>query len=137
MATRNKAYADTSAFVAFLDSSDSHHPLFLRLFGNPPTLITTPLVISEGYGWFLRRHDTTRALQFMSFIETFSPLTIFPVGAAELKEAARHLRKFSDQDLTLADALGLWIMEKEKITTCWSTDRHLALTGKSLVIHER
>ncbi len=137
MVTRNSAYADTSAFVAFLDSSDSHHPLFLQLFGSSPPLITTPLVVAEGYGWFLRRYDTNRALQFMSFVETLQTLTIYPVGAGELKEASRLLRKFSDQDLTLADTLGLWIMEKEKIATCWSTDRHLALTGKSLVIHER
>jgi len=28
MAQRTECYADTSAFIAFLDKSDSYHPLF-------------------------------------------------------------------------------------------------------------
>jgi hypothetical protein len=52
--------------VAFLDRSDSVHVLFVRLFAEPPALITSPLVISAGHGWFLRRHDRGRALQFLA-----------------------------------------------------------------------
>ncbi|MBI2068337.1 MAG: type II toxin-antitoxin system VapC family toxin [Deltaproteobacteria bacterium] len=137
MATRIKAYIDTSAFIAFLDRSDSFHPLFLQLFSEPPSLVTTPLVIAEGQGWFLRRYDVTRALQFMNFIESLKPLTIYPVGKKEIQEATRYLRRFSDEELTLADTTGLWLMTKQKTDQCWSTDRHLGLTGKSLIIHER
>jgi len=32
MATKTVAYVDTSALIAFLDRSDSFHPLFRRLF---------------------------------------------------------------------------------------------------------
>lgn len=39
---------DTSAFMAFLDRSDTHHALFSRLSALPPKLLTTPLVIAEG-----------------------------------------------------------------------------------------
>ncbi|MBI4373974.1 MAG: type II toxin-antitoxin system VapC family toxin [Deltaproteobacteria bacterium] len=131
-----KAYVDTSAFIAFRDSSDTYHPLFSQLFADPPTLITSSLVIAEGHGWFLRRYDTTRALQFISFIESLKRLVVLSVGPKQIEEATRLLQKFSDEELTLADAMGLWTMEKEKIHSCWSTDRHLGLTGKALVIHE-
>ncbi|MBI2981842.1 MAG: type II toxin-antitoxin system VapC family toxin [Deltaproteobacteria bacterium] len=131
-----RAYVDTSAFIAFRDSSDTYHPLFSRLFADPPTLITSSLVIAEGHGWFLRRYDTTRALQFMSFIESLKSLVVLSVGPKQIEEATRILQKFSDEELTLADAMGLWTMEKAKINSCWSTDRHLGLTGKALVIHE-
>jgi len=50
--------------------------------------------------------------------------------------SAATLRKFSDQDLTLADALGLYLMRARRISRCWSTDFHLGLTGVSLVINE-
>ena len=131
-----EAYVDTSALIAFTDGSDTHHPLFFRLFADPPPLVTTSLVIAEGHGWFLKRYDETRALQFMAFIETINMLTIVGVGKQEIISATSFLRKFSDQKLTLTDAMGLHIMQETKITSCWSTDFHMGLTGVPLAIHQ-
>lgn len=128
-------YVDTSAVIAFLDRSDSFHPLFRRLFADPPALITSPLVVAEGHGWFLRRHDRGRALQFLAFIEALTPLRVVDLTRAEQAGASRMLRRFADQDLTLADALGLHLMAVHQCPRCWSTDFHLGLTGVPLVIH--
>ena len=136
MARRTEAYVDTSALIAFVDRSDSHHALFRRLFADPPALVTTSLVISEGHGWFLKRYDRTRALQFLGLIEALDPLRIASVGRNEQDGAASLLRQFSDQDLTLADAVGLHLMAEFRTEKCWSTDFHLGLTGVPLVIHE-
>ena len=137
MAAKIEAYVDTSALIAFVDRSDSHHALFRRLFSEPPGLVTTTLVVAEGHAWFLRRYDRTRALRFLAMIEDMAPLKVAQVGMAELVGATRVLRRFSDQDLTLADAVGLHKMREEHgITTCWSTDRHLGLTGMPLAIDE-
>ena len=56
MDKKTEVYVDTSAFIAFTDGSDTYHPLFYRLFADPPRLVTTSLVISEGHGWFLKYH---------------------------------------------------------------------------------
>jgi predicted nucleic acid-binding protein len=135
MARSPDAYVDTSALIAFLDRSDTYHPLFKRLFAAPPRLITTPLVIGEGQAWFLRRYDRTRALQFMALVEEMPPLTVVPVGPKEVAGASKVLRRFSDQDLTLADAVGLHLMQERKLKVCWSTDFHLGLTGVPLVVN--
>lgn len=135
MATKTKAYVDTSAFISFLDASDSYHPLFLQLFNEPPKLVTTSLVVVEGHGWFLRRYDTHRAVQFLNFIDSLSDLKIELVGAKEIAAARPVIERYNDQKLTLADAVGLSLMKKDKIMTCWSTDRHLGLNGVKLVIH--
>ena len=137
MASRTDAYVDTSAFVAFLDRSDTHHAAFVRLFGEAPRLFTSPLVIAEGHGWFLRRYDATLALRFLAFIEDLSVLEVRPVGPADLEDATKMLRRFSDQRLTLVDSVGLAWMQRARTRVCWSTDRHLALTGVKLVIHAR
>ena len=134
MAGRTKAYVDTSALIAFVDRSDTHHALFRRLFSEPPALLTTTLVVAEGHAWFLRRYDRTRALQFLSMIEDMKPLEVAAVGATEQMGAGKLLRRFSDQDLTLTDAAGLYVMNRHKIRSCWSTDFHLGLTGVPLVI---
>ena len=137
MATRIDAYVDTSALIAFADRSDTYHALFRRLFSNPPGLVTTPLVIAEGHGWFLKRYDRTRALQFVAMIESLTPLTLLSVGPDEQAGGIRLLRKFSDQDLSLTDAVGLELMKVHRIKRCWSTDRHMGLTGVTLISDER
>jgi len=136
MGNKTGVYVDTSAFIAFVDGSDTYHPLFRRLFSDPPRLITTGLVIAEGHGWFLKRYDRVRALQFLSFIEDISLLTVISVGREEISAATSLIRKFSDQELTLTDAVGLQILEKCKLDCCWSTDFHLGLTGVPLAIHQ-
>lgn len=136
MGKKTETYVDTSALIAFVDRSDSHHLLFRRLFSEPPDLLTTTLVVAEGHGWFLKRYDRTRALQFLSLIEDMKPLRLIAVGPDEHAGGVRMLRKFSDQDLSLTDAVGLHLMTARRIATCWSTDFHLRLTGVSLVVDE-
>ena len=135
MGRKTRAYVNTSALIAFADRSDTYHPLFRRLFSEPPELITTTLVVAEGHGWFLKRYDRTLALQFLAMVESI-PLELVPIGPAGQTGATNLLRKFSDQDLTLTDAAGLFLMQKRRIQVCWSTDFHLGLTGVSLVIHQ-
>ena len=135
MAERIDAYVDTSALIAFVDRSNTYHPLFRRLFADPPLLVTTTLVVAEAHGWFLRRYDRNRALQLLTLIEIMTPLRVHGVGQDKQVAAVRLLRRFSDQDLTMADAVGLYLMQSLDIATCWSTDFHLGLTGVPLVIH--
>ena len=61
---------------------------------------------------------------------------IASVGIAEQKAATLLLRRFADQSLTLADAVGLQLMTARRVNSCWSTDRHMGLAGVPLVIHQ-
>lgn len=93
--------------------------------------------MSEGHAWFLKRYDRTRALQFVSMLEDMTFLKALAVGPGEIRAASALLRKFSDQDLTIVDAVGLHLLREHRCRSCWSTDRHLGLTGVPLAIHER
>jgi len=135
MVTSTEAYVDTSALIALADQSDSYHLLFRRLFSEPGPWITTTLVIAEGHGWFLRRYDVPRGLQFLAMVELMRPLKILAVGPAQQRAGAEFLRRFSDQRLTLVDTVGLHVMQERNVASCWSTDFHLGLTGVPLVIH--
>jgi predicted nucleic acid-binding protein len=133
MASRIRHYVDTSAFIAFLDRSDSYHSAYRRLFMDTPPLATSALTIAEGHGWFLRRYDSRRAIQFLSFIDALDALTVFPFDLNQLALASGIVKKYQDQQLTLADAHGLALMSELRVKECWSTDRHLGLTGVSLI----
>jgi predicted nucleic acid-binding protein len=136
MAGRIDAYVDTSALIAFADASDTYHPVFRRLFAAPPSVVvTSSLVVTEGHAWFLRRFDRGRALQFLGMLDDMPFIDVRPVGTPELQGAAAMLRRFGDQDLTLVDAVGLHLMRDGRALSCWSTDRHLGLTGTTLAIH--
>jgi len=97
-------------------------------------LSTSALVIAEGHGWFLRRYHRQRAIQFLAFVQALPALNIRPFDPGELTKAGRLVKKFAGQNLTLADAHGLAIMQELRVGSCWSTDRHLSLTGVPLVI---
>jgi predicted nucleic acid-binding protein len=127
MAQRAEGYLDTSAFIAFLDKSDLHHTLFRHLFTDPPALVTSALVIAEGHGWFLRKYSSSHALRFLALVESLPNLRIRAFDSAAIAKSAKMVRKFSDQNLTLADAHGLLLMQEEHVRSCWSTDRHLCL----------
>ena len=73
-------------------------------------------------------------MQFLAFIGALPSLLLYPFDAAELAKVNPLLKKFHDQNLTLADAHGLAIMDERHTATCWSTDRHLGLSGIPLAI---
>ena len=99
MARRAECYVDTSAFIAFLDQSDSYHPLFRRLFSNPPALATSCLVLVEGHGWFLRRYDPRRAIEFLNFIAALAPLSIVSSATKSFRKRERSSRGFTTRIL--------------------------------------
>ncbi len=129
-----EAYVDSGAFIAFFDKSDTWHARFAGLFARTKGLVTTRLIIAETHGWFVRRFDSYRGLEFLAFIEALNILTVLPTDSEMLEQGRGMLKKFSDQNLTLADACGLAILKKHPKLKNWSTDRHLALTGRKLVI---
>jgi predicted nucleic acid-binding protein len=96
--------------------------------------VTSALVVAEGHGWFLRRYDQRRAVQFLSFLDALPGLTIRAFDSGELVKVSQLVKKYADQKLTLADAHGLAIMRERRTSTCWSTDRHLGLTGVRLAV---
>jgi len=61
-------------------------------------------------------------------------MLVYIFDGDQLAKSTRLIKKFSDQNLTLADAHGLSVMQDRRNQACWSTDRHLQLTGVRLVI---
>jgi hypothetical protein len=61
-------------------------------------------------------------------------LSIQALGTDGFHAASEVIRRFPGQKLTLADAHGLLILKTRAVRMCWSTDRHLGLTGVPLVI---
>jgi hypothetical protein len=63
-------------------------------------------------------------------------LRLVEVGPGEYSGGAVMVRRFSDQNLTLVDGVGLHIMHAHRTGICWSTDHHMRRTGVPLVVDE-
>ena len=83
------------------------------LFPDPPMLVTSAMVVA-------------------SASSECSPIQA--LGTDGFHAASEVIRRFPGQKLTLADAHGLLILKTRAVRMCWSTDRHLGLTGVPLVI---
>jgi predicted nucleic acid-binding protein len=72
MARRTESYIDTSAFIAFLDRSDSYQSPFKRLFSDPPALVTSALVIAEELSIRVDGFDGLELEKAKTFVKKFA-----------------------------------------------------------------
>jgi predicted nucleic acid-binding protein len=127
-------FLDSGIFIAALSRRDRLHAQAVELFGRAETRwITSLLVISETYSWFLHRHGEEAARAFRAFISALTGLTILTVTLDDHRMTLRVLDRFRGTKLTYVDAASLGWIEQRKIKTVWSTDHHLGLTGAEIL----
>jgi len=127
------AFLDSGIFIAALSRRDRLHAQAAELFGRAGTRwVTSLLVISESYSWFLHRHGEEAARSFRAFISALAGLTILPVTLDDHERTLRMLDRFRGAKLTYVDAASLSWIEQRKIKTVWSTDHHLGLMGAEI-----
>ena len=128
------AFLDSGIFIAALSRRDRLHAQAVELFGRSGTRwITSLLVISESYSWFLHRHGEEAARNLRSFIAALTGLTMLPATLDDHERTLRVLDRFRGTKLTYVDAASLGWIEQRRIKTVWSTDHHLGLTGAEIL----
>ena len=76
---------DSGAFIAFLDASDRQNGAAVALFESPPPrIVTSALVVSETYSWFLHRLGEEAARRFRGCLAR--------LPALEINERGRFVR---------------------------------------------
>ena len=127
-------FLDSGIFIAALSRRDRLHAQAVELFGRTGTRwVTSLLVISESYSWFLHRHGEEAARSLRAFISALSGLSIIQVTLHDHARTLRVLDRFRGTKLTYVDAASLGWIEQRKIKTVWSTDHHLGLTGAEIL----
>lgn len=128
------AFLDSGIFIAALNRRDRLHAHAAELFGRAGTrLVTSLLVLSECYSWFLHRHGEEAARTLRSFIASLEDLTLLPATLDDHQRTIRVLDRYRGTKLTYVDAASLALMDRHEIVTVWSTDHHLALTGAEIL----
>jgi len=134
VSTETRVFLDTGIFIAFLDRSDRWHPEARALFSSPPrSWATSLLVVAEAHGWFLHRMGEEAARRFHELIADMQGLQLLETTRSDHQATLGVLDRLRGAKLTYVDAASLALLEKRRITTVWSTDRHLGLTGVRVV----
>lgn len=130
----HQAFIDSGAFIAFLVQRDRLHQAALELFSRPPSrLVTSVLVVSETYSWFLHRSGEEAARTFRRLLCQLPSLQILGADERHLEATWRKLDEHRGSQLTFVDASSLVRIAEEGIGAVWGTDHHLAIEGATVV----
>lgn len=130
----DSALVDSGAFIAFLDRSDRLHSDVTALFAEPPRdWLTSILIVSETYSWFLHRLGEDAARTFAALITELDPLRILDASSEHHAAALEKLDHLRGIKLTYVDASSLVWLEQLGIRTVWGCDYDLAVEGAMIV----
>jgi len=130
----SEVFLDSGIFIAFLNRGDRHHAQAVTLFGGPRVRwVTSALVRSEAYSWFLHKYGEEPARRFRLFIDQLDGLTVLDTDPRHHEDVGSTLDRFRGARLTYVDASSLAFMSTHDIRHVWATDHHLGLDGAEVL----
>ena len=114
-----KIFVDASAFISFIDRSESNHSTIVKalenLAKNKCQLYTSLQVIQEVYATISREIGVSVALDFLQASLLSDIETIFP-QKVDLITAHRMIRGNRERQLTLREVLTATLMQRRNIS---------------------
>jgi len=128
------AYLDTSGWFAALNPKEAKHSAaraaYTKWIEDGRKLFTTNLVVAEMQILLIRFRGTKEGLRFLdSLYQDASHHVIFADRDLERAAVDRWLRKFADQQVSLADAVSFEVMREHGIRQALALDVHFSLAG--------
>jgi predicted nucleic acid-binding protein len=128
-------FVDTSAYFALTDRRDGNHEAAVRiihqLIREVTKLLTSNYIVAETHTLLLNRIGYKTALQVIEELYK-SQTQIYRVREAEERKALEIIRKYTDKEFSLVDAISFATMEKHHLTQAFAFDHHFAQYGFSL-----
>lgn len=132
----NSIFIDSGGFIASMVISDRHYKAasqFMdKILSSKETLVTSNLVIAETYPLIYRFSNYKNAIRFFDIVSKTSKAGFIKIifsTAEHYRVADEILRKYSNQDLSLVDAVSFAIMRELKINRVFGFDSHFLLEG--------
>jgi uncharacterized protein len=127
-----RVLVDASAYFALLDQDDANHAQALtisrRLIAEGWRLFTTSFVLAETHALLLNRLSQAIATRFLREME-HSPTTLVWVTPADVQRAKAIIYQYDDKDFSLTDATSFAVMERIRVSSAFTFDRHFAQYG--------
>ncbi len=127
-------FLDTSGWYAAVSPAERHHRSAMAAYRTAVearvSLTTTSLVLAEMHILIGRARGPHAALRFLDSVHE-DPTHAVVFVDQELERAAidHWLRRFTDQTLSLADAVSFEVMRRDKIPVALALDVHFRIAG--------
>jgi predicted nucleic acid-binding protein len=117
-----RALVDTSAYFALLDADDANHA----------QARTIRFVLAETHALLLNRLSQPIATRFLRDME-HSPTTVVWMTPADVQRAKAIISQYDDKDFSLTDATSFAMMERVRLPSAFTFDRHFAQYGLTVL----
>lgn len=128
-----RLFADSSYWIALLNSHDELHQKALRLARGFAShqIVTSEMVLVEILNGFADAGEYLRgkASQMVDALQTNQQVTIIPQTAAQFENALVRYRAAEDKNWSITDCASFDIMEQNSIDAAITYDRHFEQAG--------
>jgi predicted nucleic acid-binding protein len=124
----NSIFVDTSAWYAIVDNDDNDHKAAVAFhIANTTPLITTAAVFSETITLLRYRigHDAARI--FGQKLKESSFVRLVALTPADEERAWEIFIRYRDQNFSFADCTSFAVMQRMKIATAFTFDKHFSV----------
>lgn len=125
--------ADAGPLYAIAVRSDQYHDRALRamerLHGDKVEIAVLYPILLETYSLILRRSRIPVALSWLD--QMTESVTLIDPFSDEYRQATERIHRFSDQPITLFDAL-IAVMSERRELPVWTFDHHLDILGANV-----
>lgn len=130
----NVVFLDASGWLAALLANQQGHAAarvrYASALRSGHKLLTTPLVVAEVHAMLLRHRGPREGQRFLDAAFDGVAHEVVHLDAELVKAAVdRWVRRFPDQDFSLADAVSFEVMRRERVTQALTLDHHFATAG--------
>lgn len=130
-------FVDTGAWVTLADQDDQYHAravaAYPGLLKEYQRLVTTNLVVAESYIILRLALGHAAAIAFLENLKASPRIERVYVTAYLEAEAEAILRRYSDQDFSLTDAVSFALMRQRGLSAAFAFDAHFATAGFACV----
>ncbi|MGC8491097.1 MAG: type II toxin-antitoxin system VapC family toxin [Syntrophobacteraceae bacterium] len=126
-------FIDTGAFLARYLGNDQYHQssvvIWDKLAADGEKCVTSNFVLNETFTLLGRRAGYGFAVERARSIYASRVLTICRPEKKDEIDALRFFVKYADQRVSFTDCTSFALMEREKITSVFTFDRHFEFAG--------
>ncbi|MBI4333727.1 MAG: PIN domain-containing protein [Chloroflexi bacterium] len=126
-------FVDSSAWIALSDKKDENHTparrFFSLIFTENGQVVSTNHVIGETYTFVCHRLGYSLAQQFLTSVRESQRLKNIFVSREQEEKAYGLLARYRDQRLSFVDATSFVVMRENRMSECFTFDRHFAAVG--------